>query len=75
MEVSFSSADWVISLGVGVEIPRMGERLDKRRPEGPEHRRLESHEFGMSIDIHFTGFQAISSHLFQMEKANSEPSV
>ena len=27
MEVSFSSADWVVSLGVGVEIPRMGEKL------------------------------------------------
>lgn len=27
MEVSFSTADWVVSLGAGVEIPRMGEKL------------------------------------------------
>jgi len=27
MEVSFSIADWVVSLGVGAEIPRMGEKL------------------------------------------------
>ncbi|CAK9080214.1 unnamed protein product, partial [Durusdinium trenchii] len=26
MEVSFSTADWILSLGVGVEIPRMGEK-------------------------------------------------
>ena len=29
MEVSFSTADWVVSLGVGVEIPRMGEKLGR----------------------------------------------
>lgn len=27
MEVSFSIADWVVSLGVGAEIPRMGEKV------------------------------------------------
>ena len=29
MEVSFSTADWVVSLGVGAEIPRMGEKLGR----------------------------------------------
>ena len=27
MQVQFSTADWVISLGLGVEVPRMREKL------------------------------------------------